>query len=176
MCRGIVERNIKKVSREKLNKRERLFLKYLADPNCKSQQEAAIRAGYSKRSAHSIATEILRKPAIQETYCAILEKAGLSDEYIAGKHKEIVDATKPVSLMHADDPTRQTTIDIPDHMSRAKGIDMYYKVRGKYVEKKEITGPGGGPIKIESLSNEQLLRIIQTGSIEGIVPETKGKR
>jgi phage terminase small subunit len=132
-----------------LTKRERLFIQYLCDPTVLTQKEAAIKAGYSVRSAEMLASDTLRKPKIQQAYCEILEAAGLSDPFIAQAHKDLVTATKVVSLAVNPKPNSENEamdagpgtmdfVDVPDHMARAKGIDMYYRVRGRYSDKVKI--------------------------------------
>lgn len=53
------------------DKQERFALEYTKDFNA---TEAAVRAGYSKKSAHSIGWENLRKPEIQERVAAIARR------------------------------------------------------------------------------------------------------
>lgn len=51
--------------------------------------QAAIAAGYSKNSAHDIASENLRKPEIRETIEAVRAKLGIDTEYVLSGFKEI---------------------------------------------------------------------------------------
>jgi phage terminase small subunit len=53
--------------------------------------QAAIKAGYSKDSAHDIASENLRKPVIIETIDAVRKKLGIDAEYVLKGFKEIKD-------------------------------------------------------------------------------------
>ncbi len=72
----------------RLTSKQSLFAKHYAVG--KSGKEAAVLAGYSERSAESIASENLRKPEILQKIETILDKAGLSDEALAdGLHKAI---------------------------------------------------------------------------------------
>ena len=121
----------------------------------KTQQEALIDAGYSPASARN-ASEILDNPVIREGYCEVLEQAGLTDVFAAKTHKNLMEAT-----------TTTQAGEYPDHMARARALDMYYKVRGRYIERKEISGKDGAPIKIQDMTDDELIAIIQRGSSKG---------
>ena len=127
-----------------------------------SQEDALISAGYSTSTAKSQAASILLNPVIKGTYCEILEKAGLTDEFAAGVHKDLMIATDEITT-----PDGQKVLGTkPDHTIRARGLDMFYKVRGRYVEKKEISGKDGGPIEFANLTDEEL-QLIASGSRRG---------
>ena len=117
----------------------------------KTQEQALMDAGYSPASARN-PSEILENPVIKKTFYEILEKAGLSDMYVAGKHRELMDATR-----------KQDSVDVPDYMARARGLDMYYKIRGRYIEKQEISVNDGGPIEIHDMTDAELLVIAMSG-------------
>jgi hypothetical protein len=40
---------------------------------------------------------------------------------------------------------------------------MIHKVRGRYIEKKEISGPDRGPVNVHALSDEELMAIARGG-------------
>jgi len=123
-----------------------------------TQEQALLSAGYSAQTAKTQSTAILENPIIQKTFCEILEKAGLTETYVAKKHRELLDATR-----------KQDGVDVPDYMAMARGLDFYYKITNRYVDKKEISGRDGGPIKVESLTDDELLAIIHRGRGEGTV-------
>jgi hypothetical protein len=123
----------------------------------KTQEQALMDAGYSPASARN-PSEILDNPVIQQSFQEILEKAGLSDDYIAEKHRELIDAKKVVSIRTESEGVTEVTV--PDYTARARGLDMYYKVSGRYVEKQEVSGKDGGPIQIEQLTDDELTAII----------------
>ena len=130
-------------------KRERLFFKYLNDPTIKTQKEAAIKAGYSPRSAETIASINLRKEKFTQAYCETLAAAGLTEDFAAKVHVDLMTATKVVSLAvnpksgsenEAKDagPGTMDFVEVPDHMARASGLDKYYRVRGMYNDKMKL--------------------------------------
>jgi len=125
-----------------------------------TQEQALLSAGYSAQTAKTQSTAILENPVVQKTFCEILEKVGLTDTYVAKKYRELLDATR-----------KQDGVDVPDYMALARGLDFYYKITNRYVEKKEITGKDGGPIKLESLTDDELLAIIHRGRGEETVKD-----
>jgi hypothetical protein len=137
----------------------------------KTAKDALQAAGYSEKTARGQAAGILDNPVIQKGYCEVLEKAGLTDEFAAKTHKGVMQANHVLQLGGVAIKTQE-----PDHAIRARGLDMFYKVRGRYVEKKEISGPGGGPIKIQDVTDEELLRIITGRGSPGTTEAKKGTR
>lgn len=77
----------------KLTKRQQRFVEAVADPNVKSNAEAARRAGYSPKTAGEIAKENLQKPyifeAIEKRKARLAELARVTDEHILGATAEI---------------------------------------------------------------------------------------
>jgi len=137
-----------------LTPKERKLIKGVASG--KTRQKAAIDAGYSKRSAHSTATDILKKPKIQAALTDLMDKMGLSDRCLLGIHKEMLGAHKTVSVIPVKGETegRDATassvefVDVPDWQARGKALEMGYKLKGAFIDRKEISGPGGEPIPI----------------------------
>ena len=66
-----------------LNQKQRLFVEaYLADPNA---TKAAIKAGYSRKTAYSQGHDLLKKPEIQKALEKRVEKAVITaDEVLHG--------------------------------------------------------------------------------------------
>ncbi len=126
--------------------------------NGATQEQALISVGYSERTARGQAAAVLGNPVIQAAFSDILEKAGLSDEYVAGKHRELLEAKKIVSIRTEGEGVTEVTV--PDYTARARGLDMYYKVAGRYLDKQEVSGKDGGPIQIEQLTDDELTAII----------------
>ena len=84
--------------------------------------EAVTKAGYalSRKGGHpdrnlakSIASENLTKPDILAYINTLLEKAGLNDQNVSAQHWFLVNQNADLSV-------------------KAKAIDMYYKLKGKY--------------------------------------------
>jgi hypothetical protein len=81
----------------KLTKRQEQFVVAAADPHVKSNTEAAKIAGYSPKTASSIAEENLRKPeifgAIEKRKRMLAELAQVTDQHIFGATAEIAFAS-----------------------------------------------------------------------------------
>ena len=84
----------------KLTSKQTLFAKHYSIG--KSGKNAAILAGYSKRSAETIASENLRKPEILQRIESILDKAGLSDKALAERLYKAIDAGLGKKATNAD--------------------------------------------------------------------------
>ena len=105
----------------KLSLKQQLFCQAYVD-TLGNGTEAVIRAGYvvNKKDGHpdrnvakSLASENLTKPDILAYINILLEKAGLNDQNVAAQHWFLVNQNADLSV-------------------KAKAIDMYYKLKGKY--------------------------------------------
>lgn len=107
----------------KLNPRQRKFVKeYTKTSNA---TESAKKAGYSPKTAYSIGSELLKKPEIQTEISNTLERAGLTDDYIAEGLRTAVE--KGLSS------ERHTLSD------GLRGIEMIAKLKDKFpAERKQI--------------------------------------
>lgn len=110
-------------------KQQRFVTEYLVDGN---GTQAAIRAGYSSRSANEIAAENLAKPSIAEAV-----KAG----QLALQRSTIADAAERREILTQLARSAQV-----DDNARIKAADVLNKMDGLYIQKHEHGGQGGGPL------------------------------
>jgi phage terminase small subunit len=95
----------KKTGKKKLTPKQKLFVKeYIVDLHITN---AAIRAGYSKKTAYSIGSENLRKPeiqaAIQEEFAKRAERIEVTQDYVLEGFIEVAERClqrKPVMAMN----------------------------------------------------------------------------
>ncbi len=81
------------------------------------KRQAAIQAGYSERSAHSVAHETLNSPEVLKSLNEIMQEQGITDSYIGFKLLELVEAESNGQ---------------PHWPTRARALDMLLKVKGYY--------------------------------------------
>lgn len=131
----------------KLNKRQQAFCEeYLLDLN---GTQAAIRAGYSSKTAYSIASELLKKPEISEYITELLAQA---------KNKRIADATEVLEYLSSvlrgetqsevvvvvadgDFCTRAEKVrKSPDEKERLKAAELLAKRYGLLTESVSLSG------------------------------------
>lgn len=142
--------------KEELSTKEHRFvIEYVKDP---VGGQAAIRAGYSKRSADQIASRLLRKDkvkaAIQAGQKKIEEKALVTIEYVVTNLREV--ASRCMTLTNFD----------PSGANRA--LELLGKHIGAFPEKHYVSGPNNGPIPIpaaridfSSFTTEELQKAIR---------------
>lgn len=114
-------------------KQQRFVQEYLTDLNA---TQAAIRSGYSERTASRIGPELLGKTCIQNA----LEQAkedlrvatGVTTEYVVRRLQEEAELTGEGS----------------SHGARIKALELLGKHIGMFIERREISGPGGGALQI----------------------------
>lgn len=120
----------------RLSKKQRGFIKDYVETG--NGTKAALK-NYDTKEYHvaqSIASENLSKPIIINA----IDEA-LSDELLAKVHKEGLEAQKVISanITYGDaDEKTNDFIEVPDHATRAKFLDMGYKVKGRYAAEKHL--------------------------------------
>ncbi len=128
-----------------MNLRQQRFVdEYLVDG---SATEAAIRAGYSKKSARIFGSQMLAKPHIK---AAIAAKQAVRSEEAGDRATRAAKRLEDIALMDlGDGPMRA----VPPALLSVVGkhtVDLL-KLDGKFTEKHEHTGKDGGPIEVSDL-------------------------
>jgi len=134
--------------KKKMTAKQTAFVKeYITTLNA---TEAAMRAYDAKNRnvARVIGTENLAK--LSEPIAKVLEQQGLTNEYIAKKIKEKMEAKKPVI---ANGKMWQTE----DHQIQLKATELAAKLKGLLKDSVEISGKGGGEIVIKVKEDTSLL-------------------
>jgi hypothetical protein len=128
---------------EKIAPRKKKLIKGISEG--KTQRQAAIDAGYSPKTADSQASQILKEPKVIATIQDMMDKAGLSNEKLLEKHVELLNATKTISCVSGKEAGSGSVdfVDVPDYQTQFKALEASYKLKGAFVEKKEVTFPAG---------------------------------
>lgn len=141
----------------KLNKRQSLFVaEYLKDLNA---TQAAIRAGYSVKTANVIASENLSKPDIQRAIQAAMDERSRKTEIDANfvltgivatikrcaELEPVIDAKGFPVLAVVGGEARQVVTQY-DAKSVLKGYELLGKHLKLFTDKMEHSGPGGLPL------------------------------
>lgn len=148
-------------------KQEAFVREYLIDLNA---TQAAIRAGYSAKTAAEVGYENLRKPQIAEALQAAMDaraaKADITAEYVLTGIREVAERClerAPVMVGRGED--RQQMVDDEGRnvwSFDAAGANKAFELLGKHLklftDKVEHSGPDGGAIRIDmsKLTPEQL--------------------
>lgn len=114
-------------------KQQRFVEEYLIDLNA---TQAAIRAGYSEKTAYSVGHENLKKPEIQK---AIQE----AQESLSNKTQLTVDMVVNGLLKEAQDYAEGST-----QSARVSAWAHLGKHLGMFTEKVQHSGPDGGPVQV----------------------------
>lgn len=112
-------------------KQKRFVEEYLVDLNA---TQAAIRAGYSENTATIIGHENLRKPNISEAIAEARNKLSERSEWSA---EQILRDIRQI----AENVQEQAK-------DRLKAYELGGKHLGMFKDKVEMTGEGGGPLKV----------------------------
>jgi hypothetical protein len=117
-----------------LTEKQRKLVINLADGMPKS--EAGIAAGYSPESVSSTVAITLKNEKVQESLQNLMEAKGLGTDKLLEVHKEMLQATKVISVVTGKDANGSTMdfIDVPDWSARGQGLNMGYKLKGLYAD------------------------------------------
>ncbi|WJZ70067.1 terminase small subunit [Pantoea phage PA-1] len=152
----------------KLTDKQELFAReYLKDLNA---TQAAIRAGYSEKTARSVASENLSKPDIQQRIAELnqerLERVQIDADYVLRQavklHERCMQEVEPITDRRGEE--------VKDEQGRtiygfdAKGAAAALKLVGEHITvqafktniKAEHSGPNGGPIQYADITEEEL--------------------
>lgn len=104
--------------------------------------EIMVAAGYSPKTAKA-PTKLTKSKGWEE----LMEKY-LPDKLLTTKHKELLEV--PVKVRHFKKGELESEIEQLDSFAVSKGLDMAYKLKGKYAaEKRELSGKDGQPLVIK---------------------------
>jgi phage terminase small subunit len=159
------------VSEKKLTAKQQRFVdEYLIDLNA---TQAAIRAGYSKKTAYVIGHENLRKPEIADAIKAkrekVAEKADLSVDWVLNRLRTVAERcmqAEPVLDKRGwpvlvETPSGEL---VPAYTFQAapanRSLELLGKHLGMFPDKVEHTGKDGGPIQTEELGDTERARRI----------------
>jgi hypothetical protein len=111
----------------------------------KTQQETGINAGFSPKSARSQVAQTLANPIVKDALIAAMEKLGIDDIYLAQQHRALIEGTKVISAtiitpgggseLADAGSLRKDFIEIPDYAAMARGLDMAYRLLGRYKDR-----------------------------------------
>lgn len=143
-------------------KQQRFVEEYLCDLNA---TQAAIRAGYSERTAYSQGQRLLKHAEVQK---AIIEgqqkraeRVELSQDWVLARLIENVERSMQAEPVLDSDGIPTGEYKYAGNWAN-KALELLGKHLGMFVERHEVTGKGGGPIETRSelagLSVEELLQ------------------
>ena len=134
----------------KLTDRQKEFVRqYLVDLNA---TKAAIRAGYSERTAYSVGQRLLKNVEIQRAMAAAQAKRARRVEI---KAEDVLRGVIEVTTQARDSGDLKTAL---------KGYELQGKHLGMWTErvKQEVSGPDGGPV-----ASEIVVRFVEPGGEAG---------
>lgn len=157
-----------------LTAKQRKFVEeYLVDLNA---TQAAIRAGYSQKTAKSIGQENLTKPDIQAEVQKAMQKASerteITQDYILtglkGVAERCLQEIKPLLNMRGqqvkDDEGNLLFVFNASGANRA--FELLGKHLGMFTDKTELTGPNGGPIETKHSGTVTLTADLKSKSLD----------
>ena len=125
-------------------KQEKFIQEYLVDLNA---TQAAIRAGYSEKTARYIGQENLTKPVIQE---AVQEARGKQQERTEVTADLIVKELFKIAMNDAGDETNSHL----KYSNKIKAMELLGKHLGMFTDKVSVEMPEGGVVMLPPRKNE----------------------
>jgi len=151
------------LTRTAMQKRDKRLIRIiLANPEM-PHNEAMIKAGFSKTTAHSQAKRTVERSVIQTPIMQALEKAGISDDHLADKIKNGLDCTKVISatVIHKDNNGKTEQIDdfieVPDNPTQHRYVDTALKLKGAFPDPKiDVTVPIAVQVNVVDYSKVEI--------------------
>jgi len=112
----------------KLTLKQRKFIKYYLESG--NASDAARKAGYALDKQQGY--ENLTKPYLKQAFVALMDKKGLTDDKIATKLMELMEAKKQISanITYGDADEKTTDfIEVPDNQTQFKATELSMKVK-----------------------------------------------
>lgn len=103
------------MSQSLTDKQAALALQVVTNPHATTQQRIEA-AGYSATVARVKAASTLAQPGVQRAIGAILEKAGVTEDKLAAKHAQLLEAQKDGQ---------------PDNATQARVLELGYRLYGR---------------------------------------------
>lgn len=129
-------------------KQERFIQEYLIDLN---GTQAAIRAGYSAKTANEQASALLAKPNIAAEVQKLMDKRsedlGIDAKYVLQTIKNTIERCSQAEQVKAADGTVSGEYKF-DSAAVLKGAELLGKHLKLFTDKTEVSGSGGGPVVI----------------------------
>ena len=147
-------------------KQEQFAREYLLDLNA---TQAAIRAGYSPKTAYSMGQRLLKKAEVQEAVqCAMDERSRRTEvdaDYVLTNLLEIVErCMQRAPVMHRGKQVEDEEgrgVWCFDGKNAIKALELLGKHKGMWIEKQELTGADGGP-----LDNQLTIRLVRSANAD----------
>lgn len=147
------------MGKDKLTPKQKRFVKAYCGVSKGNGTDAAVRAGYAKGSARISAARLLTYDNIQE---AIKNQGGTSADIASPE--EIQEFWTRIVRDEEQDFDREGARPVATR-DRIKAAELLGKCSGLFIERKEISGPDGGPIEHQhnvdysELTEEQLKKM-----------------
>lgn len=133
------------------DKQKRFVEEYLVDLNA---TQAAIRAGYSAKTAEAQASRLLRNVKVQEAVAAGQEarsaRVELTQDWVLDRLREVTERCMQheAVLDQEGNPTGEYKFNAA---GANKAIELIGKHLGMFKEKVELSGGDGGPVQLQEI-------------------------
>ena len=138
--------NHPRVSKNRILTHERRMKIVSAAIQGQSITQAAIDAGYSPKTADKQASAILANDRVKESFARILEESGLTENFLAAKVSELVNAKTTIYAQREGVFTDERTL--PALETQRKTLELVCRIRGYLQETNTSTINNSGLMQI----------------------------
>lgn len=145
-------------------KQQRFVEEYLVDLNA---TQAAIRAGYSEKTAHSQGSRLLENVEISKAVAAAFasrsERVQVTQDWVISRLVDNVERAMTAEPVR-DREGNETGVYVYNGSVANKALELLGKHLGMFTDKHELTGKDGGPIEtrdatFDEMSTEELAKL-----------------
>jgi len=146
------------MNRELTIKQRRFWKAYLETGNLAQSAKEAGARGKSSQALSMAGRHLLQ--AINPSSRDLLDELGLTDQLLAKKLEEGLSATDVRIASEHGIITDERFY--ADHATRSRFLEMAHKLKGSFIDKKEVVGKSGGPILLKVVYED-----VENGNGEG---------
>lgn len=131
-----------------LNDKQRRFVnEYLVDLNA---TQAAIRAGYSAKTANEQGARLLAHVSVKELLAERMDAREKRTEITQDSVMRDIEAVKRDAMQAITDKDGNLTM--ANHAAALKAAELQGKHLGMFVDKVKVSGPDGGPVLVQQVT------------------------
>lgn len=109
-------------------------------------REVGLETGLSPATVDSQISNIMKEPQVQQAFARILEEAGITDNFLASKLRELIDAKTVLFFQHQGQVTDQR--EVPALETQRKTVELVCRLAGHLKETATSTINNSGLMQI----------------------------
>ena len=158
-------------SKRELSDRAKIIIQGLLED--KTTDQALKDTGLSDSYIKGHRKEILSHPVMQQTFTKVLESAGVTDDFLAGKIRHLIDAKETKFFSHKGEVTAREEVEALD--IQANMVQFAAKLKGHVVDRSASLNVNVdcSPVDMSKYLNSVDKPVDNTGMLIDVIPDSQ---